>query len=581
MNIKEPLLSFEFANSNGTIQPYTFENPERVIIAYTIEDVLPMLEKVQTEIDNGFYAAGFLSYESAPAFDPAFKVKDGGVLPLLWFGIFKEPSTSPISSSGPFHFSEWKPSVDMDEYRSAIQSIKQSIEEGNTYQTNYTIRLNSHFHGDDIAYFEKLKRAQASNYCAYLNTGEHSILSASPELFFRLEKGHITTRPMKGTVKRGKTLAEDKANASWLYHSEKNRAENVMIVDLLRNDLGMIAETGSVNVSQLFEIEHYPTVHQMTSTITAEVAENTELLDIFKALFPCGSITGAPKIKTMDIIADLETTPRGVYCGAIGFITPNKEAVFNVPIRTVVIDQKSGNAIYGVGGGITWDSTIKGEYHEVIAKANILEENRPDFHLLESFLLNEGRYFLLDEHLTRLKNTAEYFGFPFNQQEVTRKLQLFASSNDSGKLKVRLLLAKNGDIEIHGQNISSFETPLEVSLAEEPVDSNHPFLYHKTTHRDVYSLFQAKKPSKMFDVLLWNEAGELTEFTNGNVVLEIDEGLWTPPISSGLLAGTYRERLIQTGRIQEKVLTFADLKKSTKIWFINSVRKWVEVKLIG
>ena len=304
-------------------------------------------------------------------------------------------------------------------------------------------------------------------------------------------------------------------------------------------------------------------------------------MDIFKALFPCGSITGAPKIKTMDIIADLETTPRGVYCGAIGFITPTKEAVFNVPIRTVVIDQKSGNAIYGVGGGITWDSTIKGEYHEVIAKANILEENRPDFHLLESFLLNEGRYFLLDEHLIRLKNTAEYFGFPFNQQEVTRKLQLFARSNDSGKLKVRLLLAKNGDIEINGQNISTFETPLEVSLAEEPVDSNHPFLYHKTTHRDVYSHFQAKKPSKVFDVLLWNEAGELTEFTNGNVVLEIDEGLWTPPISSGLLAGTYRERLIQTGRIQEKVLTFADLKKSTKIWFINSVRKWVEVKLIG
>ena len=250
----------------------------------------------------------------------------------------------------------------MDTYDQAINYIKQCIESGDTYQTNYTIRLHSQFNGDGLAFYNRLKKAQSSHYCAYIQTDVHSILSASPELFFHLENGKITTRPMKGTVKRGASYEDDKANANWLYHSEKDRAENVMIVDLLRNDLGMIAESGTVTVDKLFEIEQYPTVHQMTSTISAQVSETTSLVDIFKALFPCGSITGAPKISTMKIIAELENEPRDVYCGAIGYITPNKEAIFNVPIRTVLIDHHSGQAVYGVGGGITWDSTSEGEF---------------------------------------------------------------------------------------------------------------------------------------------------------------------------------------------------------------------------
>ncbi len=578
METKHPLLSFEFADSNGKIRPQTFQNPLKVIVAHEITDVLPCFQLVQDMVDDGYYAAGFLSYESAPAFDPAYRVKDGTTVPLLWFGIFSEPLEQPLSSTGPFQQTEWKPSVSMDEYNRSISSIKQAIECGETYQTNYTIRLNSHFQGDDIAFFEKMKKAQASNYCAYIHTGEHRILSASPELFFHLKDDVITTRPMKGTVKRGKTSTEDEENASWLYHSEKNRAENLMIVDLLRNDLGLIAEPGTVSVPKLFEIERYPTVHQMTSTITAKVSAKVSLVDIFKALFPCGSITGAPKISTMRIISELETAPRGVYCGAIGFITPDHEAIFNVPIRTVLIEHHSGKAVYGVGGGITWDSTAEGEYQEILTKAKLLEENRPEFQLLESLLLEEGDYFLLEEHLLRLKRSARYFDFSCNLANVKKELLEFSSQHATGRLKVRLMLARNGDITIQGNFISKQAQVLPVILANKPLKKENPFLYHKTTHREVYSQFQFHKPADVFDVLLWNEEGELTEFTNGNVVLEIDGQLWTPPVSTGLLAGTFREMLLNNGEIHEKTVTLQDLQKSTKIWFINSIRKWVEVQ---
>jgi para-aminobenzoate synthetase/4-amino-4-deoxychorismate lyase len=575
----EPLVSLEFASSAGQIRPLTFRKPLKIIVANTIEEVLPSFQQVQDAIDDGYYAAGFLSYESAPAFDSAFTVKDGHTMPLLWFGIFSEPQYTPLSSAGSFEMMNWQPAVSTDEYQDSIMSIKKSIEMGNTYQTNYTIRLNSTFQGDDIAFFQKLKRAQDSNYCGYIHTGDHSILSASPELFFHLEGEKITTRPMKGTVKRGNTYTKDEENANWLYHSEKNRAENVMIVDLLRNDLGAIAESGTVQVEKLFEIEQYPTVHQMTSTITAKINPNIHLVDIFKALFPCGSITGAPKMSTMKIIANLETTPREVYCGTIGYISPKKEAIFNVPIRTVLISHQTGTATYGVGGGITWDSTTEGEYQEVIAKASLLEENRPEFQLLESLLLKDGELFLRKEHLTRLKQAANYFGFPLKEEEVNSTLLHFAEQHHSGEYKVRLLLDKRGETQIEAQSLQLPKEPLKVTLADEPLNKDNPFLYHKTTNRAIYDQFRKKFPH-VFDVLLFNEDGELTEFMNGNVVLEIDGIFWTPSIHSGLLAGTYRESLIKEGKIHEKVLTVSDLKKCSKIWFINSVRKWLEVELV-
>lgn len=576
---QQPVLSFEFASINGKVKPLTFTKPIMYIIATSIEDVLPCFQLIENALQDGYYVAGYLSYESAPAFNSNFKVNKNSKMPLLWFGVFTKPEENSLSSSGKYSLSEWEPSITIDDYRNDISSIKKSIEEGITYQTNYTIRLHSKFNGDDVSLFERLKNAQSSNYCAYLNIGEYRILSASPELFFHLKDDQITTRPMKGTISRGKTAKEDLEKKDELYHSVKNRAENVMIVDLLRNDLSAVSKPGTVHVEKLFEIETYPTVHQMTSTITSTVNDQTSLVDIFKALFPCGSITGAPKISTMDVIQQLETTPREVYCGAIGFITPEREAVFNVPIRTVVINSTTGEAMYGVGGGITWDSTSTGEFEEILAKASVLKEENPKFQLLESILLKDGEYFLLAEHLNRLESSAKYFKFPINLDAIKERLFEYAKDFNKGDYKVRFLLDRSGNISLEAQVITEQKAPYRVILADRPVNKEHLFLYHKTTQREVYSYYQ-NKFSNVNDILLWNEHEELTEFTNGNVVLEIDGHLWTPPIESGLLGGTFRERLLREGKIKEKTLTLSDLKKCTNIWFINSVRKWIEVELI-
>lgn len=575
---REPLLSFEFAGSDGMIQPLTFRNPMKIISATTVEEVMACLMEVEKAVDQGFYAAGYLSYEAAQAFDKAMKVNNESKMPLLWFGIYAEPQLETVQSTGQYTLNEWVPSVTVDEYHAAIKSIKESIEYGDTYQTNYTIRLHSSFKGDDLAFFDKLRRAQSSNYCAYLQMGDYSILSASPELFFQLKGNTLTTRPMKGTIKRGKTAAEDEAKADELYHSDKNRAENVMIVDLLRNDLSVVAKTGTVKVEKLFDIERYPTVHQMTSTITAEIKKDIALIDIFKALFPCGSITGAPKIRTMEIIEEMEGTPREVYCGTIGYITPEKEAIFNVPIRTVMIENETGKATYGVGGGITWDSTAEDEYDEVIAKALLLEEERPRFSLLESLLLSDGEYFLLHEHLQRLKASAKYFNYSITIESIRTDLLVHAASFPNGDYKVRLLVNSKGEPIIESKPMMQ-ASDFNCQLADQPVDQDNAFLYHKTTNRKEYEEFQRKYPDS-FDVLLWNKERELTEFTNGNLVVEMDDAYYTPPVSSGLLAGTFRNSLIQEGKVLEKTLTVEDLEKCQNIWFINSVRKWIPITLI-
>lgn len=576
-NTKQPFLSFEFASSDGEVQPITFENPINIITASKLEEVVPSFRLIQEAVNRGYYAAGYVSYESAPAFDSAFQVNPNPNMPLLWFGIFSEPVQESLFSNGSYECSKWTPDVTRKQYDSAIESIKSSIENGDTYQTNYTIRLNSNFQGNDIAFFNQLKKAQSSNYCAYMNIGDFSVLSASPELFFHLKGNEITTRPMKGTIARGNTIAEDAENAKWLFESEKNRAENVMIVDLLRNDLSVIAEQGSVKVPKLFEIEHYPTVLQMTSTITANIKPNTSYFELFKALFPCGSITGAPKISTMEIISKLETASRDVYCGAIGYFSPNQEAIFNVPIRTVIIDHRTGNSTYGVGGGITWDSTASGEFEEVLTKMSLLEQEKPNFQLLESILLSNGQFYLLEEHLDRLQDTAKYFQFPFNRKDVKTTILNFTEEHSDGDYKIRLLVANSGEISIELHPLLSAAIPKVVQLAKSPISKKNPFLYHKTTHREVYSKFQQRD---VYDVLLWNEEEQITEFTNGNVVLEMEGNLYTPPIQSGLLAGTFRQKLLKEEKIQEKILTLSDLKRCSHIWFINSVRKWVKVELI-
>lgn len=553
-----------------------FCDPLAIIKTHNLSDVIPCMADIEKAVRAGHYAAGYVAYEAAPAFNKDAVVLSPNTMPLLWFGIYP---TSKIADEKnlPVEISKinWQPAISKNQYRDAIAAIKEQIKWGNTYQTNYTFPLNGKVEDDPYRLYLHLLNAQCSDYSAYLDMGDHVILSASPELFFHYKHGKIVTKPMKGTAARGVTLHTDNCQRSKLF-SEKNQAENMMIVDLLRNDLNQIANTGSVTVDHLFSAEKYPTVWQLTSTISASLPGTTGLTDIFKALFPCGSITGAPKSSTMKLITQLEKEARGVYCGAIGVVSPNQEAIFNVAIRTLTINKQDGHGQYGVGGGITWDSNPEDEYQEVIDKARILSNMPLPTYLLETLLLDEGRYFLMDRHLNRLCLSADYFEFCYHREEVLQRLNSLANIKSMGQFKVRLLLYAFGKITLESANLTPAVRPLHATLSPVPVDSCNRFLYHKTDRRDFYPEASANN-----EYLLVNECGELTEFVNGNVALFISGEWLTPPLKSGLLAGTFREQLIADGILRETVLYVDDLKRAQNIAFINSVRKWREVVWLG
>ncbi|MGP4076241.1 aminodeoxychorismate synthase component I [Halobacillus sp. K22] len=573
--MKGATLIFEFSDRYGNKTPKRFADPDRIISAETIEQVEQAFLEVNEALKQGFYAAGFVSYEAAPAFDPSFQVHSSPEWPLVWFGIFNEPVSSEASAElGSFQVSDWHMEGDYNQYKNGISQIKQAIKLGETYQVNYTTRLKADFSGDEYAFYRQLAAAQKSSYCAYINTGRHQLLSASPELFFRIDEGTIMTKPMKGTAARGRFPAEDEKLKADLHCSEKERSENLMIVDLLRNDLGRIALPGTVHVPELFEVETYPTVHQMTSTIKGQLADSFSMWEVFQALFPCGSITGAPKVRTMEYIKKLEPSPREVYCGAIGYMTPEKEAVFNVPIRTVMLDE--GTAAYGTGGGVTWESTSEGEYEEIHTKARLLTESAPEFRLLETMKMEDGMIFLLPYHLKRVKSSGDYFGFKVDQDLLLQSLSKISSFHQEGVYKVRMLVDQEGEPEIECKQLSESPAVLNAELADEPVDEQDPFLFHKTTHRKVYEKHQKENAL----VLLWNKQGELTEFTIANLVVKFNGEFFTPPISCGLLSGTYRKQLVEEGRLKEKVLRKEELEKYQEIWMINSVRGWVRIHLM-
>lgn len=556
-----------------------FKNPLEVISVSDLNEVRLALREVERAARAGAYAVGFVAYEAAPAFDRALVVREAAT-PLAWFGIFDAPAspTRPEGPGGRGHSpTGWEPSETRDAYERSVREIRETIARGDTYQVNYTFRLRARFGGDAFAFYERLRAAQPTRFGAYLDTCRFKILSASPELFFRRRGSRVLTRPMKGTAARGRWTEEDEANACALAASEKNRAENVMIVDLLRNDLGRVAETGTVRAASLFKVERHPTVFQMTSTVGARLREGATLEDIFAALFPCGSVTGAPKVSTMRLIARLEAAARGVYCGAVGYVMPGGDAMFNVPIRTVVVDASEGTAEYGTGGGVTWGSTPCGEYAEALDKARLLSEDASDFELLETLRLEGGRYHLLEEHLARLKSSARYFGFRVSESRVREALAEHASQHSSRPTRrARLLVSRAGGVRVESAELEQTRGMQRVALARTPVDRRDRFLYHKTTRRGVYEARRAEHPLA-FDVLLRNGEGELTEFTSGNLVLELDGRLWTPPRECGLLAGTMRETLLRSGEVSERVLTAEDLRRASRRLFVNGVRGRVEV----
>ncbi|MDF7808094.1 aminodeoxychorismate synthase component I [Pontiellaceae bacterium B12219] len=551
-----------------------FQSPEKVLVAERVEEVLPMLREAE---NSGLFAAGFVSYEAAPAFDAALKTNAADGFPLLCLGLFQAPEvleqieTLPAAS---FSMGALEPTVSKAEFISAIGEIKERIAEGATYQVNYTYRLRADFSGDAWAFFQELVNGQKTDYAAFIETDDFAICSASPELFFSLNNGKLVSRPMKGTAGRGLTFSEDWKNAEALRESAKDLAENIMIVDMIRNDIGRVAESGSVKTVSTFDVEKYPTVWQMTSTVRGRLGQPS-LPKVFEALFPCASITGAPKAKTMELIQGLETSPRKIYTGSIGFVTPQGEACFNVAIRTALIQKEMLE--FGIGGGIVWDSDAEAEYEETLTKARVLTQPRPDFKLLETMLWKpESGIFLLNEHLQRLGKSAAYFDVPLDMHAVFQCLEEI--SHTCASVRIRLLVSRDGNSEVqtfplNGQTDCRSVPTLRVALAKEPVDSQDLFLYHKTTHRTVYESAKANFPDHD-DVILWNEKGEVTESCFGNVVVRTGDKKITPPISCGLLGGTFREYLLKSGEIEEGIIPIGDLKAADEVFLVNSVRTW-------
>jgi len=581
-------------HGNGWLR---FEKPVEVLTARTPDEVSGCLERIES---SGLWAAGFISYEAAGAFDEALKTHAPGGLPFLQFGLFAEPKVGTSlrdvrgrlgqPSLPNYQLGNWTPSVTKAEYGSAIAKIKEHIAAGDTYQVNYTFRLNAEFAGSPFDLFCDLAASQQGRYAAFIETDEFAICSASPELFFELKDGVITSRPMKGTMSRALTAAADRAVAEALKNSAKDCAENIMIVDMIRNDIGRIAEPGSVETVSRFDVGKYPTVWQLTSTVKGDLSrrrKGAKIAEVMNALFPCASITGAPKAKTMEIIRGLEKSPRGVYTGAIGFIAPDGAAQFNVAIRTAVVDRINELVEYGIGGGIVWDSDADAEYDEALSKARILTRRFPEFQLLETMLWEDGEIFLLERHLKRLADSAEYFGFSACGRSAEGGQRLNDIRDHLCDLKfeeptrIRLLLNDAGEVNVEAASCRWAQRQDAAStlvLAKEPVDSGDVFLYHKTTNRAVYEKAKADFP-EADDVLLYNERGEVTESCIANVVVEMDGRKVTPPVSCGLLSGTFRDELLEKGEIYEQIVTLDDLKRADSICLINSVRKWRKVSV--
>lgn len=541
-----------------------------------IKEVKHLLAEVEAYQNQGYYAVGYVSYEAAPAFETKFEVIDGPLMSeyLLYFTIHESVQTEPIPLTyKPITLPKtWQELTSAEEYRAAIEHIHHHIRQGDTYQVNYTVQLQQNITADPFAIYNRLVVEQNAHYNAFIQHDDVSIISVSPELFFKKDGDGLTTRPMKGTTNRGLTTETDLKQAQWLAQDQKNRSENMMIVDLLRNDMNRISKIGSENVKSLCLVEQYSTIWQMTSTIETQLLPNSSLGDIFQALFPCGSITGAPKIATMAIIKDVEKQARGVYCGAIGILLPNGPTIFNVAIRTL---QMQGNkAIYGVGGGITWDSKWEAEYEETKQKSAVLYRQNPKFDLISTGRIHRGKLLFLKEHLNRLQESSRYFSYPFNKEEVQNQVEDLCQSLDfDTDYRLKMSLAKNGELTFeHNQLTGLADVFCQARLVEQTHPLDSPYTYFKTSYRPHISL-------EPHEQIYYNQKKELLETSIGNLVLKIEDQLYTPPVHLGLLNGIYRQSLIANNQVTERILTLDNLKQAQAIYGCNAVRGLYELKV--
>lgn len=539
-----------------------FSNPIKIIKAFDSQGLKEAFVEIE-KFRHSAYLLGYIRYEAKEVFLGKDIKSD---LPLIYFEVFEKYEEFIPEITSPSIIST-EPEISYDEYAKNLIEIKNQIAEGNTYQVNYTYNHLVKADTEGFELYQALLQNQTTPYNAYIKNDYEEILSFSPELFFELKDGIIKTKPMKGTIKRGIDEKEDAQNIEFLLSDIKNRAENVMIVDLLRNDLGKIAKTGSVCVNKLFEIETHKTLHQMTSEISAELREDVSLYDIFEAVFPCGSVTGAPKISTMQIIDRLEIGKREVYCGAIGLISPS-EVVFSVPIR--ILQKKSNEKAYRcrVGGAIVWDSEIEDEWQETLTKIKFLQT---PIKLIETLKSQDGEFISVEFHFARMKNSAKELGFNFNQAILSLKPEKDGM--------VRILLSQGGSFDVEYLPLSEPITD-KVAISKNSLNSSEKLLYHKTTFRPWYEKSMKKiKAGEIYDEIFFNEKGELTEGARSNILLEIDGILYTPPLECGLLKGVLRQKMLSENKIKEKVLYLEDLHSADAVFCINSLRGIRRVKV--
>ncbi len=583
-----------------------YNNLTEVIRADTPDQVPAALEALTSARERGLHSAGFLAYELGYLLEPTLADlwPGPGSTPLIWFGLFKRKQSFPArdfakrfgidESVESYAVNNIEASVTRERYLEDVTRVKDYISAGDVYQVNYTFNLDFEFSGDPLALYGDLRRKQHAAYGAVVWTPEFRVLSASPEMFLHIDGSTVRTRPMKGTAPRGASIEDDEQTRDALRADPKSQAENLMIVDLLRNDIGRIAEIGSVSVSDLFQVEPYPTVHQMTSTIDAQLRPGTSIADIILQTFPCGSVTGAPKIRAMEIINELEAAPRGIYTGAVGAFDADGSVRLNVAIRTLTLQGEGyARGVLGIGSGIVHDSQAEAEYDECILKARFLTAPPHRFQLFETMLWQrDGGVYLLDHHIKRMCASARYFNFPCTLEGLSKTLDDAAlHEGDRDTLRLRMLLDENGEITLETHTFAPAPEGVRAQrcvLWGEPADSSSAFVYHKTTQRDFHDEpFAAVNGAGEADEAIFvNERGELTEGSRTNLFI-LRDGEWlTPPVSCGLLEGTMRRAMLEGGTyrdmpVREAVLLPVDLESAEEILLVNSLRGARSVIYLG
>lgn len=562
-----------------------YANPVEIIRCDDAADVEDAFERIEAGLARGLHAAGYFGYELGYALQERLvpSMPAGSTLPLLWIGLFSEPQRIPSAEldacfgalAPPPPILDPQPRLSADQHGARVARVLDYLRDGDAYQVNVTFPIDFRYEGDPLALYAALRASQPVAHGGIVAFDETTLLSVSPELFLDVSAGRATTRPMKGTVPRQATPEADSAAMSDLSRDPKQRAENLMIVDLLRNDLSRISEVGSVAVENLFNVETYPTFHAMASTVTSRLLPGTSLSDLMRAVFPCGSITGAPKLRAMEIIRELETAPRDAYTGSIGSLAPDGDLRLNVAIRTATL-QADGVGRYDIGSGIVADSEAAAEYAECLLKARVLTDLADDYGLIET-LRGSGEHGLerLELHLARLARSALALGFPFDRDGLASRLAALAATFQPGSAhRVRLELRRDGSFELIAPPLAAEpDRAVTAIFANQPVDAGDPFLRHKTTRRQHYeAAFAEAAASGADEAILLNRSGFVTEATRSNVFIERDGLLLTPPLSDGLLPGILRESLLQSGKAVERQLTPDDLVTAERWHLGNSLR---------